>query len=152
MDAVFRAATIYFFLLVVFRIAGSRSLSQMTTFDFVLLLIIAEATQQGLIGDDYSITQAVLLIITLVGIDIGLSLLKEKLPLLDKWMEGVPMVIVEDGKPLRERMRGARVDESDVLVAARERQGLERMDQIKFAVLERTGQISIVPKKTEAVD
>jgi uncharacterized membrane protein YcaP (DUF421 family) len=48
MDAVFRAATIYFFLLVVFRIAGSRSLSQMTTFDFVLLLIIAEATQQGL--------------------------------------------------------------------------------------------------------
>jgi uncharacterized membrane protein YcaP (DUF421 family) len=133
MDAVFRAATIYFFLLVVFRIAGSRSLSQMTTFDFVLLLIIAEATQQGLIGDDYSITQAVLL--------------KEKLPLLDKWMEGVPMVIVEDGKPLRERMRGARVDESDVLVAARERQGLERMDQIKFAVLERTGQISIVPKK-----
>jgi uncharacterized membrane protein YcaP (DUF421 family) len=124
----------------------------MTTFDFVLLLIIAEATQQGLIGDDYSITQAVLLIITLVGIDIGLSLLKEKLPLLDKWMEGVPMVIVEDGKPLRERMRGARVDESDVLVAARERQGLERMDQIKFAVLERTGQISIVPKKGEAVD
>jgi uncharacterized membrane protein YcaP (DUF421 family) len=124
----------------------------MTTFDFVLLLIIAEATQQGLIGDDYSITQAVLLIITLVGIDIGLSLLKEKLPLLDKWMEGVPMVIVEDGKPLRERMRGARVDESDVLVAARERQGLERMDQIKFAVLERTGQISIVPKKTEAID
>lgn len=93
-----------------------------------------------------------LLIITLVGIDIGLSLLKEKLPLLDKWMEGVPMVIVEDGKPLRERMRGARVDESDVLVAARERQGLERMDQIKFAVLERTGQISIVPKKGEAVD
>jgi uncharacterized membrane protein YcaP (DUF421 family) len=124
----------------------------MTTFDFVLLLIIAEATQQGLIGDDYSITQAVLFIITLVGIDIGLSLLKEKLPLLDKWMEGVPMVIVEDGKPLRERMRGARVDESDVLVAARERQGLERMDQIKFAVLERTGQISIVPKKGEAVD
>jgi uncharacterized membrane protein YcaP (DUF421 family) len=147
MDAVFRAAAIYFFLLVIFRIAGSRTISQMTTFDFVLLLIVAEATQQGLIGDDFSVTQAMLLIVTLIGIDVGLSLLKENLPMLDKWLESSPMVIVEDGKPLRERMKGARVDETDVLVAARELQGLERMDQIKFAVLERTGEISIIPKK-----
>ena len=147
MDAVFRAAAIYFFLLVIFRIAGARTLAQMTTFDFVLLLIVAEATQQGLIGDDFSLTQAMLVIATLIGIDIGLSLLKEKLPLLDKWIEGTPLIIVQDGKPLQERMKGARVDESDVLAAARELQGLERMDQIKFAVLERTGEISIIPKK-----
>jgi uncharacterized membrane protein YcaP (DUF421 family) len=147
MDAVFRAAAIYFFLLVIFRIAGARTLAQMTTFDFVLLLIVAEATQQGLIGDDFSLTQAMLIIITLIGIDIGLSLLKEKLPWLDKWMEGTPLIIVQDGKPLQERLKGARVDESDVLAAARELQGLERMDQIKFAVLERTGEISIIPKK-----
>jgi uncharacterized membrane protein YcaP (DUF421 family) len=137
-----------FFLLLIFRIAGQRTLAHMTTFDFVLLLIVAEATQQGLIGDDFSLTQAMLLIITLVGFDIRLSLLKEKLPFLDKWLEGTPLVIVQDGKPLPERMKGARVDESDVLVAARELQGLERMDQIKFAVLERTGEISIVPKKS----
>jgi uncharacterized membrane protein YcaP (DUF421 family) len=87
-------------------------------------------------------------VITLVGFDIRLSLLKEKLPFLDKWLEGTPLVIVQDGKPLRERMKGARVDESDVLAAARELQGLERMDQIKFAVLERTGEISIIPKKS----
>jgi uncharacterized membrane protein YcaP (DUF421 family) len=147
MDAVLRAAAIYVFLLIIFRISGSRTLAQITTFDFVLLLIIAEATQQGLIGDDFSVTQAMLLIVTLIGIDIGLSLLKEKLPTLDRWLEGTPLVIVHDGKPLRERMKGARVDESDVLVAARELQGLERMDQIKFAVLERTGEISIIPKK-----
>lgn len=147
MDAVFRAAAIYFFLLVIFRIAGARTLAQMTTFDFVLLLIVAEATQQALIGDDFSLTQAMLVIVTLIGIDIGLSLLKEKLPLLDKWIEGTPLIIVQDGKPLQERMKGARVDESDVLAAARELQGLERMDQIKFAVLERTGEISIIPKK-----
>jgi uncharacterized membrane protein YcaP (DUF421 family) len=146
MDAVLRAAAIYFFLLVIFRIAGPRTIAQMTTFDFVLLLVIAEATQQGLIGDDFSLTQAMLLIVTLIVMDIGLSLLKEKLPFLDKWMEGSALVIVEDGKPLQERMKGARVDESDVLVAARELQGLERMDQIKFAVLERTGEISIIPK------
>jgi uncharacterized membrane protein YcaP (DUF421 family) len=148
MDAVLRAAVIYFFLLLIFRIAGPRTIAHMTTFDFVLLLIVAEATQQGLIGDDFSITQAMLLIITLVAIDVGLSLLKEKLPFLDKWLEGTPLVIVQDGKPLPGRMKGARVDESDVLVAARNLQGLERMDQIKFAVLERTGEISIVPKKS----
>jgi uncharacterized membrane protein YcaP (DUF421 family) len=60
------------------------------------------------------------------------------------------LVIVEDGKPLKDRMERARVDESDVLVAARERQGLERLDQIRYAVLERTGEISIIPKQRTA--
>jgi uncharacterized membrane protein YcaP (DUF421 family) len=64
-------------------------------------------------------------------------------------IEGIPLIIVEGGKPLAERMKRARVDESDVLQAARQNHGLERMDQIKFAVLERTGEISIVPMKSE---
>jgi uncharacterized membrane protein YcaP (DUF421 family) len=147
MDAVLRAIAIYLFLLVTFRLAGERTLANLTTFDFVLLLIIAEATQQGLLGDDFSVTKVFLVVTTLVGIDIGLSLLKEAFPKLDKLIEGVPVVIVEDGKPLKERMRQARVDESDVLTAARERQGLQRLDQIMYAVLERTGKISIIPKK-----
>jgi uncharacterized membrane protein YcaP (DUF421 family) len=146
MDAVVRAVFFYFFLLLVFRLSGQRTLANMTTFDFVLLLVIAEATQQGLIGEDFSITQAVLMIITLVSLDIGLSLLKEKFPKLDKLIEGVPLVIVEDGKPLTERMQRARINESDILVAARELQGIERLDQIRYAVLERTGAISIIPK------
>jgi uncharacterized membrane protein YcaP (DUF421 family) len=146
MDAVLRAAVIYCFLLVIFRIAGERTLASLTTFDFVLLLIIAEATQQGLIGDDFSVTKALLLITTLIGLDVGLSLLKERSRLLHKLIEGVPLVLVENGKVLGDRMRQARIDEEDVLQAARERQGLESMDQIKYAVLERTGEISIIPK------
>jgi uncharacterized membrane protein YcaP (DUF421 family) len=146
MDAVFRAAVIYIFLLIIFRIAGERTMASMTTFDFVLLLIIAEATQQGLIGDDFSITKTMLVILTLVGIDIGFSLLKDRSRLFHKMIEGVPLVIVEDGRMLDDRMRWARIDAEDVLQAARERQGLERMDQIKYAVLERTGEISIIPK------
>jgi uncharacterized membrane protein YcaP (DUF421 family) len=146
MDAVVRAVFFYFFLLLVFRLSGQRTLANMTTFDFVLLLVIAEATLQGLIGEDFSMTQAVLMIVTLVALDIGLSLLKEKFPKLDKLIEGVPLVIVEDGKPLQERMQRARINESDVLVAARELQGIERLDQIRYVVLERTGEISIIPK------
>jgi uncharacterized membrane protein YcaP (DUF421 family) len=149
MDAVLRATAIYGFLLIILRISGERTLSSMTTFDFVLLLVIAEATQQGLIGDDFSITKAVLVITTLVALDVGLSFLKDRSQTLHKVVEGVPLIIVENGKLLVERMEKARVDESDVLQAARENQGLEGIDEIKFAVLERTGQISIIPKKQD---
>jgi uncharacterized membrane protein YcaP (DUF421 family) len=146
-DSVLRAAAIYLILMVIFRISGKRSLAQITTFDFVLLLIIGEATQQALLGDNFSLTNAFVVIVTLIGVDIGLSLLKPHVPALERWLDGLPLVIVEDGKPLKERMDKARVDESDVLTAARELQGLERMDQIKYAVLERSGGISIIPKQ-----
>jgi uncharacterized membrane protein YcaP (DUF421 family) len=146
MDAVLRAAAVYVFLLIVFRIAGERTMSSLTTFDFVLLLIIAEATQQGLIGDDFSLTKAMLVILTLIGIDIAFSLLKDRSRLFHKIVEGVPLVIVEEGRLLDERLRWARIDVDDILHAARERQGLERLDQIKYAVLERTGEISIIPR------
>jgi uncharacterized membrane protein YcaP (DUF421 family) len=146
MDTLFRALAIYFGLLVVLRAGGNRTLAQITVFDFVLLLILGESTQQALIGDDFSVTTGILLIAALVGADMTLSWLKERWPGLSRWMEGVPLVIVEDGKPLRDRMEKSRIDEADVLAAARELRGLERMDQIKFAVLERSGGISIVPK------
>lgn len=147
MDAVVNAVCIYVFLLVLLRIGGKRTLGQTTTFDFVLVLIIAETTQQALLGDDFSLTKAMLLIVTLVGLDIVLSLLKRKWPKLDRLVEGVPMVIVEHGKPLWDRMYKARVDESDVLSAARELQGLKRLDEIEYAVLERSGAITILPKR-----
>ena len=147
MDSVLRGAAIYFFLLVLFRLAGKRTLSDVTTFDFVMLLIIGEATQQALLGEDFSLTNAFLVILTLIGLDIAISLWQQRWPRLSKWIEGVPLVIVEDGRPLHERMKRARVSEGDVLTAARERQGLARMDQIRYAVLERSGGISIIPRQ-----
>lgn len=146
MDAVLRAAAVYVVLLLVFRIAGRRTLSEITTFDFVLLLIIGEATQQGLVGDDFSLTKAFLVIIALIGIDIAFSLVKERSSLFSKLVDGLPTVIVENGKPLVERMQQARVDESDVMEAARQIQGLERIEQVKYAVLEVSGKISIIPQ------
>lgn len=148
MDAVLRAVVIYIFLLVLFRIVGSRALAQITTFDFVLLLLIGEATQQGLLAEDYSLTNAFLVILTLVGLDLALSLLKQRFRALDRVIDGVPLVLVADGQLIRENMDRERVDEEDVLAAARHTQGLERLDQIKFAVLERSGGISIIPKES----
>jgi uncharacterized membrane protein YcaP (DUF421 family) len=147
MDSILRGAAIYLFLLVLFRLAGKRTLSDVTTFDFVLLLIISEATQQALLGEDFSLTNAFLVILTLIGLDIAISLWQQRWPRLGKWIEGVPLVIVEDGRPLHERMQRSRISEEDVLTAARERQGVARMDQIRYAVLERSGGISIIPKQ-----
>jgi uncharacterized membrane protein YcaP (DUF421 family) len=147
MDSVLRASVVYFGLLIIMRLAGKRSLAQITTFDFVLLLIIGEATQNALLGQDFSITNALIVIVTLVGIDIGLSLLKRRSKAVDRFLEDVPLVIVENGIPLKDRMHKARVDEEDILSAARHLQGLERMDQIRYAVLESSGGISIVPMK-----
>jgi uncharacterized membrane protein YcaP (DUF421 family) len=146
MGSVLRAITIYVILLIIFRVAGKRSIAQITTFDLVLLLIISEATQNAMLGDDYSITNGVLVILTLVGLDIFLSIWKQRSPSIEKFLEGTPLVIVEDGKPIANRLERARVSESDILAAARELQGLERMDQIKYAVLERSGGISIIPR------
>ena len=146
MESVFRAAAVYLFLLVVFRLAGHRTLAQITTFDFVLLLIISEAIQQALIGNDNSMINAALIVLTLAGLNVALSVLKQRSKLAEKVLEDVPLVLVSDGRLLQERMDKVRVDTDDILEAARESHGLERLDQIKMAVLERSGEISIIPR------
>ena len=148
MDAVIRGLAVYGFLLLIFRVFGKRSLAQITTFDFVMLLIIAETTQQALLGDDFSVTNAFLLIATLFLCDTLLSWCKERSSWFERVTESVPLVILKDGKPIEERMRRSRIDASDILAAARELQGLERLDQIKYAVLEKGGGITIIPKRS----
>lgn len=146
MDPVLRAAAVYLFLLIVFRAFGKRSLAQITTFDFVLLLIIAETTQQALLGDDYSVTNACILIATLFLIDALLDFIKARSDWFSRVTEGRPLIVLRDGKLLSERMALSRIDEADILSSARELQGLERLDQIKYAVLEKNGTITIIPK------
>jgi uncharacterized membrane protein YcaP (DUF421 family) len=148
MDSVLRAVAMYLVLLVVFRIVGKRTLAQITPFDMVLLLIIAESTQQALVGPDYSVANAVLVIVTLVCIEIGLSWWRRYSPRVEKILDDVPVVLVERGRPLTSRMDRECVDTRDILEAARHQQGLERMDQIKYAVLETNGEISIIPWRT----
>ncbi|MEX2220262.1 MAG: YetF domain-containing protein [Candidatus Rokuibacteriota bacterium] len=149
MDSVLRAGAMYLVLLVVFRIVGKRTLAQITPFDMVLLLIIAESTQQALVGPDFSIVNAVLVIVTLVGIDIGLSRWRHHSRRVEKILDDMPVVLVDRGRPLQPRMDRERVDVSDILEAARLQQGLERMDQVKYAVLETNGEISIIPWRAE---
>lgn len=145
MESVLRGAAVYVFILLIVRLSGRRTLAQMTPFDLVLILIVAETTQQALLGDDFSITNSIILILTLFTIDIGLSYVKRHSPLIDKWLDGAPTLLVADGKPIEEALRRSRVGLNDVMESARKTHGLERLDQIKYAVLESAGDISIVP-------
>lgn len=146
METVVRTLVIYLFLLIVMRASGKRTLSDITSFEFVLLLVVGEATQQALLGEDFSLTNAFVAILTLVGLEIALSLVELRWKGSERYLEGLPVVLVDNGELLRDRMRHARVDEQDILEAARISQGLERMDQVKYAVLEKSGGISVIPK------
>src|SRR3712207_5899099 len=124
MDEVIRGVAVYAVLLLIFRLSGKRSLAETTPFDFVLLLIFSEALQSALVDNDNSLTAAFVVILTLVVLNIGMSLLKQRWHGIERVLEGAPVVVVEDGRLLRDRMRRARIDEGDVLAAARQTQGI----------------------------
>jgi uncharacterized membrane protein YcaP (DUF421 family) len=140
-----RAAAVYAFLLVVFRVAGHRSMAQVTTFDLILVLIIGDATQQALVGDDYRISTGLVVVSTLVVIDIALGRAKQHWPAVDAVLDGLPLPLIVAGSARRNQMAGEGVTMDDVLTAARAHHGLSRMDQVEHAVLEQDGGISIVP-------
>ncbi|AFZ66779.1 DUF421 domain-containing protein [Deinococcus peraridilitoris] len=149
MESVIRAVVVYVALMIMFNVAGKRSMSETNTFDFVVLLIISEAVQNALIGEDLSLTNALLIVMTLLGLMVGMSVWRYRSSKLEKLLSGGPLILVRDGNLMEDRMRMARVDLPDILLAARSSQGLERLEQIKYAVLEEGGSISIIAKQTE---
>ena len=143
MDMVFRALAIYLFLVIVFKVAGRRALLQMTSFDLILLLIISEATQQALLGEDFSVTGAMITITTLVDIIFGL--LKKYFSTVENILDGTPVILVENGVPLADKLKKVDVSCDDILVSARQNHGITELKEIKYAILERNGHISIIP-------
>jgi len=148
MNTILRAAAIYLLLLFVARAAGRRTLGEMRTFDLVLVMLMSEAAQNAMIGDDFSLTTAALAVLTLLGLDLAFAAGKRLWKPLDRLIDGLPTILVESGRPLEDRMAWARVGLDDVMESARRSQGLESIDQIKFAILERNGDISIIPAES----
>ena len=145
MESVLRAAAVYVFVLVVFRISRKRSMSQITTFDFILLLIIGEATQQALLGNDFSIANASVTIATLMTLELGFSKAEGRWPSFGRVVGSLPVILVEDGKLIESAAKQEGVTAAEILEAGREKHGLERMEQVKYAILERHGGISVIP-------
>ena len=145
METVIRGIVVYFFLMVVLRLSGRRSLAQITSFDFVLLLIIASTAQQALLGEDFSLTNAMILVITLVGVDVALSYIKQASSTASIILDGSPTVLISRGELDNDALRRSRVELEDVLQAARQQHGLKRLHEIGFAILEVDGSLSIIP-------
>ncbi len=147
MDSVIRALVTYAFLLLIFRVAGKRSLAEMSSFELVILLIISETTQQAMIDDDHSMTNAALAILTLVGTGIVMTVLKERFPMFQRAVAGGPLLLIQDGEIMHERLKHSRIGIDEIMAAARSNHGLERIADIKHALLEAGGGISIIPKQ-----
>jgi uncharacterized membrane protein YcaP (DUF421 family) len=146
MDSVIKSATVFLVLWLVIRASGRRTLGQLTVFDFILFLIIGGVAQRALTAQDYSLTHAFLIIATFVVIDVVVSLVERDMPPVASVLKGLPTIIVENGRVLSGRLRRARLTEDDVLQAARRLHGLETMNDIKFAIFEASGEISIIPR------
>lgn len=147
METVLRALAIYFALLILTRISGRRTLSQVSVFDFVLVLLIAETSQNALVGPDGSVTNAVVLIATLILTDVGLSMAKARARWIALLIDGAPTVLIRNGIIDTEAMTRARVSLDDILQCARIQNGLLTIEEVDYAVLETSGTISIVPRR-----
>src|SRR4051812_44573115 len=149
MEPVLRALGCYLLLLVIVRLSGKRGLAQVTIFDLILLLLISQAVGQALIGNDSSLTTAAVITITLVVINRVNDSAAHRWADMSHVLDDAPLVLIENGHVHDDRMASMKIRLEDVLETARLDEGVERLDQIKHAVLERGGAISIIPDDAE---
>lgn len=145
MDIALRAIVAYVFIVFMLRVVGRRELSSMTPTDLVLLVIIGDLVQSGVTQSDMSVTGITIAVSTIALLSVGSSYLSFRSRRVERVLEGVPSILVEDGKPIERNLRSERMTLDDLMEEARG-QGIERLDEVKWAVLERGGSLSFIKK------
>ena len=145
-----RTAIVYAALLLGLRLAGKREIGQMTPFDLVVILLIANAVQNAMVGPDTSVTGGLIAAALLIGANVVLARARERIPFLRRAVEGTPTLLVHDGQFIAGHLKGEGIDENEVLMAMREH-GIDDIRQVRTAVLEVDGSISIIPADAQAV-
>lgn len=143
MDIVIRAAIAFFFVFLVTRVVGRRELNGMEPFDLILLVMMGDLVQQGVTQNDFSVTGLMLAGGTVALMTVFVSYLSFRVRRLRPFIDGEPVIVVQDGKPVEGNLRRERITNGEVMAAARLQQ-IERMDEIKWAVLETNGQLSFI--------
>jgi uncharacterized membrane protein YcaP (DUF421 family) len=143
MASVLRAILAYWFLVLTVRAIARRPGAQMTPFEFVLIFFIGGISIQAVVADDRSITNAFCDVAAIAMMHVLVTKLKQRFPTFGRIVDGTPVLVFENGQWNRNGMRHHGIQEEDVMAAARG-QGLQRQDQIKYAVIERNGEISII--------
>jgi uncharacterized membrane protein YcaP (DUF421 family) len=146
MDLVIRATVIFLFIFFVTRVAGKRELSSLEPFDLILLVVIGDLVQQGITQSDYSVTGALIVISTMTILTVAMSFINFKLRFLRGVLEGEPVVLVQDGNVIERNMRRERITTEDLEQEARQQQ-VDDIEKIRWAVLETSGRISIIPSE-----
>jgi uncharacterized membrane protein YcaP (DUF421 family) len=145
MDLVLRAIFLFVFVYGLTRIIGRRELSSLEPFDLILLIVLGDAIQQGLTQDDYSVTGAVLVIGTLALLQVFTSFLSFRFARLRPILQGEPVIVVQDGDPVLKNLRRERTTVEEVAAEARKQQ-IESLDEVKWAVMETSGQMTFIKK------
>ena len=141
MDIVYRAAVIYIFLWFVTRAIGKRELGSMSAFELVLLVTMGDLVQQGTTQEDFSVTGAMLAISTFALLMVFFAWVSFRFKKVRPLLEGMPVVVVQDGQLRKEVMRYERLDEDELKEGMRE-QGIDDLSKVKYGVLEPDGKYS----------
>jgi uncharacterized membrane protein YcaP (DUF421 family) len=147
---VLRTLIVYAAILLGLRLAGKREIGQMAPFDLVVILLIANAVQNAMVGPDTSLTGGLIAAAVLIVVNYGVAQARERVPLFRRAVEGTPTLLIHDGKFLRANLRNENLEEDEVMMSLREH-GVSDVAEVKMAVLETDGSISIVPIDAKTV-
>ena len=147
MDIVLRASLAFLFILMLTRIVGRRELSSLEPFDLILLVTIGDLVQQGVTQNDFSVTGMLLAVGTIALFTVLFSYLPWKFRVLRPVLEGIPVILIEDGKVIERNLKRNRLTQEEVAAAARVQQ-IASLADVRWAVLETSGQISFIPKSS----
>ena len=143
MSVILRAAAAYWILLFALRFLGRRTSSQLAPLDLVVLFLVAGTTLTGVLSDEHSITAGVSVVVTFGLMHRLVGWLKVHSPRFGRIVDGTPVIVYEDGKFQETRMRQLNIQQSDIMYAVRQR-GLREIAQVRYAIAERDGKISII--------
>ena len=139
-----RTAVVYVVLWLLLRLAGKRELGQMSLFDLVVLLVISNAVQNAMVGPDTSLTAGLLAAATLLAMNWLVDRSALRSPWLRQRLVGSPTLLIHDGVLLPDHLRREGLTPDEVMQALREH-GVGGVEEVRDAVLEVDGTISVVP-------
>jgi uncharacterized membrane protein YcaP (DUF421 family) len=145
MDLVIRAAVGFLFVFFLTRVVGRRELSSLEPFDLIMLVMIGDLVQQGITQNDFSVTGMFLVGSTVALMTVAVSYATFRFPRARPVLEGEPVIVLQDGKPIDRNLRRNRITHEELAAAARQQQ-FGSLDDLQWAVLETSGQISFIPK------
>jgi uncharacterized membrane protein YcaP (DUF421 family) len=144
-EKVLRAIFVYAFLLIALRLFGRRELSQLTAFDLIVLLTLSNILQNAMIGNDNSVTGGLIGATVLLSVNAAIAYAAFRSRRFERLVEGVPQVLIHAGRVDAKAMRSTLITEQD-LIAAIHNQGLERFEDVRLAIAEPNGTISVIPE------